>query len=207
MVFLVNFAESNFRLIWLCNLLTSILCRSGPEFKTAIFKQMSWKTPWRYVSNSGSESCGLILWLMVRVALLVWFGSSFTSFDVERMITILKFNLPLCDVYPAQGGYKAVLLHDCEICSCWCGQHELTTPRACSNFPFLIESLRILIQNSSGHIIFGDQDNIMSDCFKWSRASTSSHNNNAIGLAIPSASAVRTHLSVHPKNLWHSVPA
>jgi len=59
------------------------------------------------------------LWLMVRVVLLVWSGSSSTSIDTECMMIILKFGFQLCDVWPAQGGYKAVLLHDCEIRGCY----------------------------------------------------------------------------------------
>jgi len=43
----------------------------------------------------------------------------------------------------------------------------------------------------------GDEEDIGSKRFKWSRASTFSYNRNAIGLAVAYASAIRTHLSVH----------
>ena len=42
-----------------------------------------------------------------------------------------------------------------------------------------------------------DEDDIWSERFKKSRASTFCYNRNAIGLAIAYASAIRTHLSVH----------
>jgi len=45
--------------------------------------------------------------------------------------------------------------------------------------------------------LVGDEDDIGSERFKWSRASTFSHNRNAIGLAVAYTSALRTHLSVH----------
>ena len=45
--------------------------------------------------------------------------------------------------------------------------------------------------------LVGDEDDIGSECFKWSCASTFSHNRNAIGLAVAYASAIHTHLSIH----------
>jgi len=42
-----------------------------------------------------------------------------------------------------------------------------------------------------------DEEDIGNDHFKWSRASTFSHNRNAIGLAVAYASAIRTPFSVH----------
>jgi len=45
--------------------------------------------------------------------------------------------------------------------------------------------------------LVGDDDDIRSERFKWSRASAFSYNRNVIGLAIAYASAIRTHLSVH----------
>ena len=45
--------------------------------------------------------------------------------------------------------------------------------------------------------LVGDEDDIKSEHFKWSRASTFRYNRNAIGLAVAYASAIRTDLSVH----------
>jgi len=45
--------------------------------------------------------------------------------------------------------------------------------------------------------LVGDEDDIGSECFKWSRASMFSYNRNATGLAVAYASAIHTHLSVH----------
>jgi len=45
--------------------------------------------------------------------------------------------------------------------------------------------------------LVGDENDIGSERFKWSRASTFNYNRNAIGLAVAYASAIRTHLSVH----------
>jgi len=42
--------------------------------------------------------------------------------------------------------------------------------------------------------LVGDEEDIGNERFKWSQASTFSHNRNAIGLAIAYASAIRTHL-------------
>jgi len=45
--------------------------------------------------------------------------------------------------------------------------------------------------------LVGDEDDIGSECFKWSRASMFSYNRNATSLAVAYASAIHTHLSVH----------
>jgi len=45
--------------------------------------------------------------------------------------------------------------------------------------------------------LVGDDNDIGSERFKWSRASTFSYNRNDIGLAVVYASAIRTHLSEH----------
>jgi len=45
--------------------------------------------------------------------------------------------------------------------------------------------------------LVGDEEEIGNECFKWSRASTFSHNRNVIGLPVAYASAIRTHLLVH----------
>jgi len=52
-------------------------------------------------------------------------------------------------------------------------------------------------RRSSTFNLVGDEEDIGNKNFKWSRASTFSYNRNAIGLDVASASAVRTHLSVH----------
>ena len=45
--------------------------------------------------------------------------------------------------------------------------------------------------------LVGDEDDIRSERFKWSRACTFSYNTNDIGLAVAYALAICTHLSVH----------
>jgi len=45
--------------------------------------------------------------------------------------------------------------------------------------------------------VVGDEEDIGSERFKWSRASTFSYNRNAISLAVAYASVMCTHLSVH----------
>jgi len=45
--------------------------------------------------------------------------------------------------------------------------------------------------------LVGDEEDIRNEGLKWSRASTFSYNRNTIGLAVASASAIRTHLLVH----------
>ena len=60
------------------------------------------------------------------------------------------------------------------------------------------EFLRLLWVMADMHTesfnLVGDEDNIRSERFKWSCASTFSHNRNAIGLAVAYASAICTHL-------------
>ena len=64
------------------------------------------------------------------------------------------------------------------------------------------EFLRLLwvltgIQTVKYFNLVGDEEDIGNERFKWSRDSTFNYNRNAIGLVVPYASVIRTHLSVH----------